>query len=293
MFRNHEDYIWGFNCYALALYKTESCSLADAHMSNHRHLIVQTDAPEKMMRLNRLAYTSHLNTKYKRKGPLGESGYFSIELEGIYHLLAAISYTVRNALHHGVAPTPFAYPHSSANVIFQNQLGKPIDMQLLDKRNQHRYVGRNVDIPDDYEMHKSGLFLRKNVTAVKQVELLYGTPKNYLYYMNRPSDERWIEEQKGDNTFSAPITLDLIEKGVLLTSDDNLLRNERGRSDYKKMTDIELCEEIDRIVVSHFKVPSIYCMSYSNKQELFSMLKESYRANDEQLRRCLAMDYMK
>lgn len=293
MFRNHEDYIWGFNCYALALYKTESCSLADAHMSNHRHLIVQTDAPEKMMRLNRLAYTRHLNTKYKRKGPLGESGYFSIELEGIYHLLAAISYTVRNALHHGVAPTPFAYPHSSANVIFQNQLGKPIDMQLLDKRNQHRYVGRNVDIPDDYEMHKSGLFLRKNVTAVKQVELLYGTPKNYLYYMNRPSDERWIEEQKGDNMFSAPITLDLIEKGVLLTSDDNLLRNERGRSDYKKMTDIELCEEIDRIVVSHFKVPSIYCMSYSNKQELFSMLKESYRANDEQLRRCLAMDYMK
>ena len=228
MFRNHEDYIWAFNCYALALYKTESCSLADAHMSNHRHLVVQTDAPEKMMRLNRLAYTRHLNTKYKRKGPLGESGYFSIELEGIYHLLAAISYTARNALHHGVAPTPFAYPHSSANIIFQDQLGKPSDLQLLDKRNQHRYVGRNVDIPDEYEMHKSGLFLRKNVTAVKQVELLYGTPKNYLYYMNRPSDERWIEEQKGDNTFSAPITLDMIERGVLLTSNDNLLRNERG-----------------------------------------------------------------
>ena len=152
-------------------------------------------------------------------------------------------------------------------------MGKPSDLQLLDKRNQHRYVGRNVDIPDEYEMHKSGLFLRKNVTAVKQVELLYGTPKNYLYYMNRPSDERWIEEQKGDNTFSAPITLDMIERGVLLTSNDNLLRNERGRSDYKRMSDIELCEEIDRIVVSHFKVPSIYCMSYSNKQELFSIYK--------------------
>ena len=30
LFRNHDDYNWGFNSYALALYKTESCSLADA-----------------------------------------------------------------------------------------------------------------------------------------------------------------------------------------------------------------------------------------------------------------------
>ena len=293
MFRNHEDYIWGFNCYALALYKTESWSLADAHMSNHRHLVVQTEAPEKLMLLNRLAYTRHMNTKYQRKGPLGENGYFSIELEGIYHLLAAISYTLRNALHHGVAPTPFAYPHSSANVIFQSQLGKPSEPQLLDKRNQHRYVGRNVDIPDEYEMHKSGLFLRKNVTAVKQVELLYGTPKNYLFFMNRPSDERWIEEQKEDNSCSTPITLDQIERGVLLTPNDYMLRNERGRSDYKRITDVELCEEIDRIVISHFKVPSIYCLSYSNKQELFCKMKELHHASDEQLRRCLAMDYMR
>ena len=70
LFRDHEDYIWGFNCYALALHKTGSCSLADAHMSNHRHLIAQTSCPEKLMRLTRLAYTKHFNAKYSRKGPL-------------------------------------------------------------------------------------------------------------------------------------------------------------------------------------------------------------------------------
>ena len=71
-------------------------------MSNHRHLITQTDCPEKVMRLTRLGYTRHMNTKYKRCGPLGESEYFCIELDGIYHQIAAITYAMRNPLHHGV-----------------------------------------------------------------------------------------------------------------------------------------------------------------------------------------------
>ena len=292
LFRSHDDYNWGFNCYALALYKTESCSLADAHMSNHRHLVVQTDAPERLMRINRLAYTRHMNTKYKRKGPLGESGYFCVEIEGIYHLLAAISYTLRNPLHHGISPTPFAYPHSAANVIFQSQLGKCSDRELLDKRNHHTHVGRNVKIPQNYHMDKSGLFLRNDVTAVQQVELLYGTPRNFLYYMNRPSDDKWIEEQKEDDVSSAPVTIETIEHGVMLTPYNIMLKNEKGRINYKTLTDIQLCEEVDRIVVTQFKTTSIYCLSYSEKQELYHIVKDLYHAGEAQTRRCLAMDYM-
>lgn len=238
LFRSHDDYNWGFNCYALALYKTDSCSLADAHMSNHRHLVAQTDSPEKMMRINRLAYTRHMNTKYRRKGPLGESGYFCMELDGFYHILAAISYTLRNALHHGVAPTPFGYPHSSTNMIFREQLGKMSDFQLLGRKQRHNYVGRNVNIPDGFEMDKSGLFLRNGITAVQQVELLYGTPRNFIYYMNRPSDDKWLEEQNEDKVSASPVTIDLIEQGVSLTSYDAMLKNERGRADYKRLTDI-------------------------------------------------------
>lgn len=292
LFRNHDDYNWGFNCYALALYKTDSCSLADAHMSNHRHLVAQTDSPERLMWINRLAYTRHMNTKYRRKGSLGEREHFCVVLEGIYHLLAAISYTLRNALHHGVAPTPFAYPHSAANVIFQSQLGKSPDVELLNTRNHHSHVGRNVNIPENYHMDKSGLFLRNDVTAVQQVELLYGTPRNYLYYMNRPSDDKWIEEQKADNISSAPVTIETIEQGVILTPYDMMLKNERGRADYKRLTDIQLCEIIDRMVISQFKVPSVYCLSYSEKQELYHIVKELYHTGDAQIRRCLAMDYM-
>lgn len=169
----------GGNCYALALHKTDSCSLADAHMSNHRHLIAQTSCPEKLMRLTCIAYTKHFNAKYSRKGPLGEASYFCDEINGLYHLLAALSYVMRNALHHGVASTPFSYPHCSANVIFRQALGKVSECSLLNHSFKHRFVGRNVKIPDGYLMDKSGLILREYVTAVQQVELLFTSPPQF------------------------------------------------------------------------------------------------------------------
>ena len=292
LFRSNDDYVWGFNCYALALYKTESNSLADAQMSNHRHLISQTDNPDKLMHLTRLAYTRHMNVKYHRRGPLGEQEHFCVELEGLHRIITAITYTLRNALHHGVSPTPFAYPHSSANLIFSSQLGKLNDAELMPKRGMHNSVGRNVKIPNGYLMGQSGLLLRENVTAVKQVELLYGTPRGFLFYMNRLSDEKWLDEQKDDKVDGPLITMELIEQGVSLTSAEDLRTYEKGRANYNQISDIQLCEEIDKIVVEKYKVPSVYCLPYSQKQELFCFVREVFRAGEAQARRCLAMDYI-
>lgn len=194
-------------------------------------------------------------------------------------------------MHHGVSPTPFAYHYSSANLIFQSQLGKFPDSELLDKRYQHNHVGRNVLLPDNFEMDGSGLILRKNVTAVQQVELLYASPKSFLYYMNRPSDDKWIEEQKSDNIQLQPITMELIEQGVSLTSPKQMLINEKGRNDYNRISDLKLCEEIDRIIVNQYKAQSVYCLPYSQKQELYQIVKELYHVGDAQARRCLAMNY--
>jgi hypothetical protein len=71
-----------------------------------------------------------------------------------------------------------------------------------------------------------------------------------------------------------------------------MLKNEKGRNNYKILTDIQLCEEVDRIVVTQFKTTSIYCLSYSEKQELYHIVKDLYHAGEAQARRCLAMDYM-
>lgn len=86
--------------------------------------------------------------------------------------------------------------------------------------------------------------------------------------------------------------MELIEKGVSLTSPKQMLINEKGRNDYNRMSDLKLCEEIDRIIVNQYKVTSVYCLSYSHKQELYHIIKELYKIGEAQARRCLAMDYM-
>ena len=84
----------------------------------------------------------------------------------------------------------------------------------------------------------------------------------------------------------------LIEQGVTLTSPEQMYLNEKGRNNYNRISDISLCEEIDRIVVNQYNTKSVYTMSYSQKQELYHLVKELYRIGDAQARRCLAMDYM-
>ena len=49
MFRDLEDYHRGFNCFALALYKTGSTGLVEAFMSTHTHQLVQTCDPRGFM----------------------------------------------------------------------------------------------------------------------------------------------------------------------------------------------------------------------------------------------------
>ena len=291
MFRSEDDYRWAFNTCALALARTESESLAYAHMSNHQHHVVRTSRPGKFMQSMRLSYTRHFNAKYGRRGPLGEGEFFCLEIEGINHLLAALSYVKRNALHHGVAPTPFSYPYSSANSIFSRERGLECNETLLHRRHYHRFVGRNVEVPEHYRMTESGLFMPADVLDVRQVEHIFVTPRSFLYYMNRLSGEEWIREQTEDPGGNPPITVDTIEEGTALTTAEMLLRNEKGRADYQKMTDMRLCSEIDGIVSRYFGVKSVYALSYSQRTELYKMVCELYPIDDRQARRCVAIDY--
>ena len=119
LFRDLEDYHRGFNYFALALYKTDSVGLVEAFMSTHSHQLIQTSDPKGFMFAYRNSYSKYFNRKYGRSGRLGENIHFTLEVVGHHHLIAAASYVLRNALHHGVAPIPYAYPHCSANAIFR------------------------------------------------------------------------------------------------------------------------------------------------------------------------------
>ena len=287
MFRDLEDYYRGFNCFACALYKTDSTGLVEAFMSTHTHQLVQTRCPEDFMYAFRQPYTMYFNKKYHRKGRLGEKHHFTMEVVGYHHMIAAASYTLRNALHHGAAPTPYAYPHCSANAIFRKEMGKFYNEPLLPEKSYYRHLGRRCEYPDSYKMTESGIFTRESVLDIPQVEALYGTPRAFNFYMSRKSSEEWEAEQQKDNNNHASITLAVIEKGIGLHDPGKMLSFESGKADYRKISDIELCTELDTLARTQYGRHSVYELTLKEKEQLAEYLYRIRHLSESLIRRCL------
>ena len=289
MFRDLDDYNRGFNSFAIALYKTNSTGLVESFMSTHMHLLVQTDYPKDFMMCFRLMYTMYFNKKYGRSGKLGEKLHFTIEVVGYHHTLAAMSYILRNALHHGVAPIPYAYPHCSANTIFMHEMGKRPEENLLPQKSYYKHLGRTAEYPDSYKMNKSGVFLRESVLDIPQVENLFVTPRMFNFYMSRKSSEEWEAEQSKDQNNSPLINIQSIERGVNTESVEKLLLFENGKADYRKLSDIDLCTEIDRNILPKYGKRSIYQLTPDEKKHIANHIYDTYHLSVTQIRRSLVM----
>ena len=289
--RDEEDYLYYFNSLALAIAHTESSLMADSVMSNHIHECVRTARLVELIKRQRYTYTRYFNAKYLRRGSLFMRHPFVIVLDGLYHKLAALSYTLRNAVHHGITSTPFEYRHSSARTLFRAALGREDVTEFLPDSLQYKFLPDHVDCPDGYKMSPSGLILRENVIDVSDVEHLFATPRAFLYYMNRLSGEEWLREQEKDKQSGALITLELIEQGVTHQSMAQMLSFEHGRADYRNPDDRTVCEMIDRELLVDIGKESIYLLSRSEKVELANRLCRDFGLSKAQVARCLAMNY--
>jgi hypothetical protein len=289
LFRDHEDYNRGFNCFAIALYKTGSTGLVESFMSTHCHELVQTEVPDDLMYNFRLPYSMYFNRKYHRSGKLGEKIHFTMEVVGYHHLLAAASYVLRNALHHGIVPIPYAYPHCSANAIFMKEMGKAPCQRLIDPRHYRQFIGKTAEYPDSYKMSENGIFLRESVLDIPQVENLFATPRTYNWYMSRKSSEEWETEQAKDQNGKAPINLAAIETGVKTDSIAKMQIYESGKENYRRPSDIDICMEIDRNILPKYGKPSIYMLTRLEKQKIAEHLYRNLKIGEKQIQRCLAM----
>lgn len=188
MYRNDEDMKRAFNCLCSALYRTESRCLAENDLPNHHHGCYETACPGELVQLRRQSYTRYFNEKYGRKGPLGDKGYFAVELQGLRHKLTAISYTLRNTVHHGFTATPFEWPYSSANAYFRKELGKRYVPDLLLTPVQiEAALPRRAQFNPKWQMGIEGVFLRESIMETAVVENLYATSKAFNYYLTRLS----------------------------------------------------------------------------------------------------------
>lgn len=307
MFRSPSDIHFGFNCLAIAALSTESRLLADGFMTTHFHALLQTSSLKEVMYRARNAYSRYFNTKYSRSGRLGEKKYFSMEIDGFNHSIAAINYVLRQGLHHGLATTPFEYPYCSVNSYFRHELGKTITPPLIPKRNRHKYLPSNIRLPLEYRMSADGQLLREDILDVAWVEQNYISPRSFLLNMNRIADATDLLKQQKENNLP-PVTLESIETGVPNFALKEAQAFERERGVRNNMTDLELCAYIDSVLIpkiaNNSQSVSIYTVPESKRAELCDWIWRKYNevkwkkipgrffsnknVTEAQLHRCLA-----
>ena len=276
MFRSRADFIRGINCLCLAAHYTEAILLAYVFMSNHVHIIVRTDDPERFMMKFRYAYNKYFNAKYHRRGRLGEEHFFKTVLEGLYHLLTAIAYVLRNPVHHGICATPFGYEFSSIRGMFRTEFGWQTADGILPRKSAYQFIPSRSVLPE-------------TVIDAQDIEHQFSTARSFLYYMNRLSGEEWIREQQQDQTGLPAITLESIEEGVRFHDLNTMLRNEHGRANYAAMTDLMLCNEIDNTILPGYGVSSVYELTIEQRENMVGYLRRKYSVPVAQAKRCLAI----
>lgn len=296
MYRDVEDMNRAFNCLCSALYRTGSRCLAENDLPNHHHGCYETECPGELVQIRRQSYTHYFNEKYDRKGPLGDKGYFALEMDGLQHKLTAISYTLRQSVHHGITSTPFEWPFCSANAYFRKELGKLYVPDLLLTPVQiEAALPRRAMFDPKWKMGVEGVFLRESVIETAVVENLFATPKAFNYLVTRLSGDDWSEEQKADGNGLPPITLESFESLVLQREVSRsqtvaeMLRNEKARSASLHLNDLQLCEMIDNQYVPRYRALSVYQLSTREKNAVASEIYRRRLAGEAQIRRCLVL----
>ena len=168
-------------------------------------------------------------------------------------------------------------------------MGKFIGEDILPKRFHSRFLSRRAEYPDTYKMSESGVFLRETVLDIPQVESLFVSPRAYNYYMSRRSSEEWEAEQEKDGNGLLPVNLKAIESGINLHTTERMLRFENGKSDYRSISDIDLCTELNSMTQKRFGKPSVYCLSEQEQNIIANELYLNRHIGEAQIRRCLAM----
>lgn len=287
MFRDEDDHGMFVNLMALRAFSNEVEVLADAEMSTHVHADVFTNCPDIFAGQLRMSYTKYFNHKYDRKGRFGQKYTFTLRIEGFYHQMVALNYILRNGLHHGAASTAFGYPYCSIRDMFAQDICIGINQGAIRTREDiASYLPRYSEFPDNWMMNEHGVFTRQSFMELRRAEQYYGSPRNYLYQMNRLTDETWKQEQLRDNTGS-PITIGDIEQADA-DSVSRMLNNEHGRNFSRtRMQDMDVCRLIDKELLPARGVPSVYLLTSSQKQSIARQLSYEWRLPNHQIRRCL------
>lgn len=298
--RQEADFGFILNAIAATAFACNAELLADAEMSTHIHLVGFFENPMKFCMQLKIRLTKEFNFRYLRSGAMWDRGFFCIELEGINHITTAISYVLRNGLHHGQASCAFGYKYCAVNEFFAKDRGLTPAKPSITSRNEIAlHLPQHTEFPDEYAMDSNGVFLRSTFMDLQKVEILYRTPRSYITNLNRLTSEEWLKEQDKDSEslgYEAPrIDLTRIERRIDTKGMETLLKNERGYTFYDHpVSDIDVCKIIDNDYVPTMKVnrkraQSIYQLSESQRLLIAEEICHIYHIPASQIRRTVIL----
>jgi len=287
MFRDEEDHGMMLNLMALRAFSADTEILVDAEMSTHVHQNVFTDRPMEYASALRMSYTKYFNRKYGRDGRMGEKYTYLLKIDGHYHQMVLMNYVLRNGLHHQAAATALGYKYCAARELFLEDIGLSTESAApFSRQDIASFLPRHAEFPDEFMMSADGIFLRRSFMELRRAEQYYGTPRNYLFQMNRLTDEDWKRDQEQDRT-GKPLTLDMLEPGYE-NSVEQLLRNETGRHFSRtRLQDMDVCRLIDRDILPGYGVSSVYQLTDTQKRRIAALLLNEFRLPEAQIKRCL------
>ncbi len=286
--RSPRDYKMMISRIAQSAVYNDTSVLAYAVMSNHVHLIVQTERESEFIRTLRSSYTQSFNHLYRRKGSLGDEGFFRLELDGIRHQQDALTYVLQNPWHHQVTDNPFDYPYSSMGLYFRRNELEHLP-SLIDIPKKKRLLNRNVKIKAPVKYSPSGLILPESFVQIRMVENIFGTYTAFHMLTHRKNYKEWKEKQQQENKSSPIVSFHSVEpllaREQIKSIEENPNRWRRGTH----ITDLELCDLIDRRISEVYKYESYTQLSQQDKKSIVATLLAQfpYRITEEQIFRCL------
>lgn len=292
--RNNNDYERLICRIAQISVSTSSQILAYTVMSTHVHLILQTDSPSSFCKRLRHSYTASFNHKYFRKGTLGEKLFFCRQLKHIEHIAAAISYVLRNPVHHNVALNPFSYPYSTVSLYFRSSIEGLVhrssdsgDSSKVRQSANSSLCRKQGALKGNVAFLDTGAVDPLSFVEIRMVENYFGTYNAFQYNLHRRDYQEWVRVQKEAEKEEIPITLHSIEPWMSQKQIDSFERKSQHWYREEQISDMELCMEIDREVQCLGK-NSYVQLSHAEKIKIASKIRMRYPGiiQPEQFARC-------
>ncbi len=286
--RNPRDYKMMISRIAQSAAYNDTGVLAYAVMSNHVHIIVQTDKEAAFIKTLRSSYTQSFNYIYKRKGKLGDRRFYRLELEGIQHQQDAITYVLQNPWHHKVSDNPFDDPYSSMNLYYRrNHLELP--PYSAERHKNKRLINRNVGISAHVEYGPSGMIAPGSFLELRMVENIFGTYTSFYMMTHRKNYKEWKDRQLQESRSSPSVNFQsvepLLDKEQIQAIEENPYRWRKG----KNLTDMDLCHIIDTEILHKYQCETYTQLQPHNKKTILAALlsKYPYQITEEQILRCI------